>query len=141
MIDSKNFTGPDPPEWREFASVAYFKDKLYYLGGVDPKTEKDTNRVDVKRSKEVNEIIYSDFDRWKMANRTCFSSSNYCCSSNNIRWNFIRSHYSILIVVIMDIQLLMVWAIKKYIDYQTMSENGLKSERFQDNEVISELHR
>ena len=39
------FAGPDPPEWREWASVAYFKDKLYYLGGV-------TNRVDVRRSNE-----------------------------------------------------------------------------------------
>ncbi|PAV61789.1 hypothetical protein WR25_22402 [Diploscapter pachys] len=29
---------PDPPEWCTDASVAYFKDKLYYLGG-------DTNRV------------------------------------------------------------------------------------------------
>ena len=52
MIDSKNFTGPNPPEWREFASVAYFKDKLYYLGGWDPKTKKDTNRVDVRRLNE-----------------------------------------------------------------------------------------
>ena len=52
MIDSKNFTGPDPSEWREFASVAYFKDKLYYLGGKDSKTRKDTNRVDVGRSNE-----------------------------------------------------------------------------------------
>ena len=52
MIDSKNFTGPDPPEWRVNASVACFKDKLYYLGGEDPKTEKDTNRVDVRRSNE-----------------------------------------------------------------------------------------
>ena len=52
MIDSKNFTGPDPPEWREGASVAYFKDKLYYLGGWDSKTRKDTNRVDVRRSNE-----------------------------------------------------------------------------------------
>ena len=42
MIYSKNFTGPDPPEWREYASVAYFKDKLYYFGG-------STNRVDVKK--------------------------------------------------------------------------------------------
>ena len=33
MIDSNHFTGPDPPEWRLGASVAYFKDKLYYLGG------------------------------------------------------------------------------------------------------------
>ena len=49
MIDSKNFIGPDPPEWREFASVAYFKDKLYYLGGWDPKTGEDTKRVDVRR--------------------------------------------------------------------------------------------
>ena len=45
MIDSKNFTGPDPLEWRRGASVAYFKDKLYYLGG-------DTDRVDVKRLNE-----------------------------------------------------------------------------------------
>ena len=52
MIDSKNFTGPDPPEWRGWASVAYFKDKLYYLGGGDLKTRKDTNRVDVRISNE-----------------------------------------------------------------------------------------
>ena len=52
MIDSKNFTGPDPPEWRWFASVAYFKDKLYYLGGEDPNTKKNTNRVDVRKSNE-----------------------------------------------------------------------------------------
>ena len=52
MIDSKNFTGPDPPEWRGWASVAYFKDKLYYLGGYDPKAKETTNRVDVRRSSE-----------------------------------------------------------------------------------------
>ena len=54
MIDSKNFTGPDPPEWRQYASVAYFKDRLYYLGGEDPKAWiwKDTKRVDVRRSNE-----------------------------------------------------------------------------------------
>ena len=52
MTDSKNFTGPDSPEWRGGASVAYFKDKLYYLGGEDPKTWRDTNRVDVRRSNE-----------------------------------------------------------------------------------------
>ena len=52
MIDSKNFTGPDPPEWREYASVAYFKDKLYYLGGWEPGTSNRTNRVDVRRSNE-----------------------------------------------------------------------------------------
>ena len=45
MIDSNNFTGPDPPEWHSCASVAYFKDKLYYLGG-------SKNRVDVRRSNE-----------------------------------------------------------------------------------------
>ena len=44
VIDSKNFTGPNPPEWRIDASVAYYKDKLYYLGG--------TKRVDVRRSNE-----------------------------------------------------------------------------------------
>ena len=52
MIDSNNFTGPDPPEWRDEASIAYFKDKLYYLGGEDPETYQDTNRVDVRRSNE-----------------------------------------------------------------------------------------
>ena len=50
MIDLKNFTGPDLPELRGCASVAYFKDKLYYLGGKDPKKWEDTNRVDVRRS-------------------------------------------------------------------------------------------
>ena len=52
MIDLKNFTGPDLPELRQWASVAYFKNKLYYLGGEDPRTRKNTNRVDVKRSNE-----------------------------------------------------------------------------------------
>ena len=46
------FAGPDPPEWRLHAFVAYFKDKLYYLGGKDLKTEENTNRVDVRRSNE-----------------------------------------------------------------------------------------
>ena len=48
MIDSKNFTGPNPPEWRSGASVVYFKDKLYYLSGYDLKKYQDTNRVDVR---------------------------------------------------------------------------------------------
>ena len=48
MIDSKNFIGPDSPGWRVNASVAYFKDKLYYLGGNEPKRRKNTNRVDVR---------------------------------------------------------------------------------------------
>ena len=54
MIDSKNFTDPNPPEWRKYASVAYFKDKLYYLGGKDPETWEymETDRVDVRRSNE-----------------------------------------------------------------------------------------
>ena len=52
MIDSKNFTGPDPPEWRKYASVAYFKDKLYYLGGWGSKMGREANRVDVRRSNE-----------------------------------------------------------------------------------------
>ena len=55
MIDSKNFTGPDPPEWRDGASVAYFKDKLYYLGGKNGEDFilwKKTKRVDVRRSNE-----------------------------------------------------------------------------------------
>ena len=50
MINLKKFTGPDPPEWCHNAFVTYFKDKLYYLGGEDPRTWKDTNRVDVRRS-------------------------------------------------------------------------------------------
>ena len=52
MIDLNNFTGPDPPRWRKYASVTYFKDKLYYLGGEDPETRKDTDRLDVRRSNE-----------------------------------------------------------------------------------------
>ena len=52
MIDSKNFIGPNPLEWRDHASVAYSKNKLYYLGGEDPKTWNNTNRVDVIRSNE-----------------------------------------------------------------------------------------
>ena len=52
LTNSKNFTGPDPPEWRQWASVAYFKDKLYYLGGKDSKVNEYTNRVDVRRSNE-----------------------------------------------------------------------------------------
>ncbi|PAV65826.1 hypothetical protein WR25_13503 [Diploscapter pachys] len=63
------FYRPDPPEWRDQAVVSYFRDKLYYLGGRDPETWDDTNRVD------------------------------------------------------------------------TMNGNGLKWERFQKNEDISELHR
>ena len=50
MVDPKSFTGPDPPEWRQQASVAYFKNKLYYLGGWEPETTIKTNRVDVRRS-------------------------------------------------------------------------------------------
>ena len=50
MIDSKKFTGPDPPEWRRAASVAYFKGKLYYLGGTGSETWKYMNRVDVRTS-------------------------------------------------------------------------------------------
>ena len=52
IIDSKKFTGPDPSEWRELASVAYFKDKLYYLGGWEPGTSNRTNRVNVRRLNE-----------------------------------------------------------------------------------------
>ena len=52
MIDSKDFTGPAPPEWRSDASVAHFKNKLYYLGGEDPETGENTKRVDVRRSNE-----------------------------------------------------------------------------------------
>ncbi|PAV90944.1 hypothetical protein WR25_12927 [Diploscapter pachys] len=38
---------PDPPGWREDASVGYFKNKLYYLGGYDPETREATNRIDI----------------------------------------------------------------------------------------------
>ena len=48
----KEFTDPALPEWRHLASAVYFQDKLYYLGGLDSKTVKDTNRVDVRRSNE-----------------------------------------------------------------------------------------
>ena len=48
----KEFTGPNPPEWREWASVAYFKDKLYYLGGYSFERRKWTDCVDVRRSNE-----------------------------------------------------------------------------------------
>ena len=53
MIDSTNFTGPNPPEWRNGASVAYFKDKVYYLGGLNSKTKIYTSRVDVRKSNET----------------------------------------------------------------------------------------
>ena len=45
------FAGPDPPEWRLGASAAYYKNKLYYLGGMDSKSNNlavATNRVDVR---------------------------------------------------------------------------------------------
>ena len=56
MIDSKSFTGPHPPEWRQYASVVYFKGKLYYLGEKNSKTWiwKNTNRVNVRRSNEIS---------------------------------------------------------------------------------------
>ena len=55
MIDSKNFTGPDPPDWHGNASVAYFNGKLYYLSGKNsPDSNEYTNRVDVKRSNETS---------------------------------------------------------------------------------------
>ena len=91
------------------------------------------------RMKVVHEIVYSDFNQWRMANRTCSSSFNCIFSNNNMRWNFIRLHYDIFIIVIMDIQLLMD-GIKRYIDCQTMNGNGLKSERFQKVEMLSESH-
>ncbi|PAV79238.1 hypothetical protein WR25_05963 [Diploscapter pachys] len=77
------FYRPDPPEWRKYASMAYFKDKWHYLGGYDPETGKETTRVD----------------------------------------------------------LLTVVEVERYIDYQTMNGNGLKSESFQKYEVHLELHR
>ncbi|PAV70732.1 hypothetical protein WR25_05365 [Diploscapter pachys] len=76
------FYRPDPLEWRDGASVAYFKGKLYYLGGWDSKTRRYTNRVD----------------------------------------------------------LLMDGIVIRYFYYQTMNGNGLKLERFQKNEFVSELH-
>ncbi|PAV62949.1 hypothetical protein WR25_03852 [Diploscapter pachys] len=41
------FYCPDPPGWREDASVGYFKNKLYYLGGYDPETREAMNRIDI----------------------------------------------------------------------------------------------
>ena len=46
-----------------------------------------------------------------------------------------------LIIVIMDIQLLMMVKVERYIDYQMMNGNGKRSESFQKDEVISESHR
>ena len=48
----KEFTGPNPPEWRAHASVIHFKDKFYYLGGYILRSERATDRVDVRRSNE-----------------------------------------------------------------------------------------
>ena len=47
-----NFTGPDPPEWHNYASVAYYKDKVYYLGGLSSRIPHVENQVDVRRSSE-----------------------------------------------------------------------------------------
>ncbi|PAV64004.1 hypothetical protein WR25_00263 [Diploscapter pachys] len=74
---------PDPPEWRECASVAYFKDKVYYLGGCKPGTIIETARVDL----------------------------------------------------LLDLN------VERYFYYQTMNGNGLKLERFQNYDILSELHR
>ena len=52
MIDSKNFTDPNSPEWHMFASVAYFKNKLYYLGGYISGSSRMTDRAYVRRSNE-----------------------------------------------------------------------------------------
>ncbi|PAV90707.1 hypothetical protein WR25_05492 [Diploscapter pachys] len=50
--------GPDPPEWRRGASVAYFKEKLYYLGGEDPYTTgREKNRVDLLMVVKVEQYI------------------------------------------------------------------------------------
>ena len=46
------FAGPDPPEQREIASVAYFKGNFYYLGGYNTFKDDWTNQVDVRRSNE-----------------------------------------------------------------------------------------
>ena len=48
----KEFTGPDPLEWREYASVAYLEGKLYYLGGCISGAIGATDRMDVRRSSE-----------------------------------------------------------------------------------------
>ncbi|PAV58407.1 hypothetical protein WR25_23944 [Diploscapter pachys] len=46
---------PNPPKWRFGASVAYFKDKLYYLGGGS------TNRVDLLMVMKIERYI--DYQR------------------------------------------------------------------------------
>ena len=52
MINSKNFTGSGPPKSRENTSVAYLKDKLYYLSGYNRERGQWTDQVDVRRSNE-----------------------------------------------------------------------------------------
>ncbi|PAV89809.1 hypothetical protein WR25_21631, partial [Diploscapter pachys] len=48
------FYRPDLPGWRNRASVTYFKDKLYYLGG-------NTNRVDLLMSGSGEVERYIDY--------------------------------------------------------------------------------
>ncbi|PAV60072.1 hypothetical protein WR25_19558 [Diploscapter pachys] len=74
------FYRSDPPEWRQYASVAYFKDKLYYLGGESPKSKEDTNQVDKNehdfRSIElVWDILYFLSELNKTIGQTAHSSA------------------------------------------------------------------
>ena len=39
---------PDPPEWRVETSIAFHKDKLYYIGGRHFKSADASNHVDVR---------------------------------------------------------------------------------------------
>ncbi|PAV75325.1 hypothetical protein WR25_08906 [Diploscapter pachys] len=57
-VDGDTQLGPDPPEWRNDASVAYFKDKLYYLGGYDFETWKNTNLADLSMDGIVETYFY-----------------------------------------------------------------------------------
>ncbi|PAV70011.1 hypothetical protein WR25_15205 [Diploscapter pachys] len=62
--DKPLFYRPDPPEWRKYASVTYFKDKLYYLGGWDPKTNERTNRIDLLMVGGVKRYIDYQMMNW-----------------------------------------------------------------------------
>ncbi|PAV85455.1 hypothetical protein WR25_07000 [Diploscapter pachys] len=48
------FYRPDPPTWRWITSIAYFKDKLYYLGG-------ETSRVDLLMDGDEVVTRYIDY--------------------------------------------------------------------------------
>ena len=76
--------------------------------------------------------------RWQTGPAFPLPISSETITCDEILYGHIITYF---IIVIMDIQLLMVVIVERYIDYQTMNGNGLKLERFQKDEVHSELHR